>query len=471
MNREEATAMKNGQGWNRFVGIAAAALLIPLTACDLDRLLVIDDPDTVDERTVEDPSFIEVVIAGAYGDFVVAYSTGGGGLGNTFLPSTAAISDELFFTGTFAGWLATDSRSQFQPSDGNMADGAYVGLHRARRALWLAADKVARHERYGTSSPEYGELTGLWGYTYVALGEAFCSYIPVSNDEKHDPSDGPPRTSAQLFEESLAIFERGGEHNLARMGRARALLNLGRYQEAASAAAGVPTAYNYFLEHSENASANPFYENPQWSMSHNEGGNGTGMPFRGLGSDGEDPANADPRLPWFEDPRHLGSEFRWFRSLKYPNRGAPVVLASGIEARLIEAEAALASGGDWLGILNSLRADVGPLMAAQIENYAAAVPDPYLEPLIDPGDAAARVDLLFQERALWLWGTGHRLGDLRRLVNHYGRQPDDVYPSGAYHRSGEYGADVVFVVPFEEANNALYDIDQCVAKLQSASFN
>ena len=49
-----------------------------------------------------------------------------------------------------------------------------------------------------------------------------------------------------------------------------------------------------------------------------------------------------------------------------------------------------------------------------------------------------RIDLLFRERAFWLFGTGHRLGDLRRLVKHYGRDAESVFPSGAYHLGGKY---------------------------------
>jgi hypothetical protein len=464
--------MKNRRSLKGLVWVAVAALGLSLTSCDLDEVLEVVDPDTVNPGTLDDPAVIDVVITGAYGDFVVAYSGDGG---DSFLSTTSLITDEFFSTGTFGTRTATDRRIQQTPANGNTSDGAYVNLQQARRALMLAVDKVAAHEDYGTSSPEYGELNALWGYTYVALGEGYCSYVPISNDEGPDPSDGPPRASQELFEEALPLFEAGISNTVAKMGKARALMNLGRYSEAAAAVAGVPTTYNYFLEHSDNAFNNPFYSlqsNGRYSISHHEGGNQTGMPFRGVGSDGEDPANADPRLPWYENPAGgFDSNFRSFVSLKYPTRNSSVTLTSGIEARLIEAEAALASGGDWLGILNQLRSQVGTLMAAQIEDYASSVPDPSLAPLSDPGDAAARVDLLFQERALWLWGTGHRVGDMRRLVNQYGRSADSVYPSGAYHKGGSHGPDVVFPVSFEEANNALYDLDQCVAKLQSTSFN
>ena len=75
-----------------------------------------------------------------------------------------------------------------------------------------------------------------------------------------------------------------------------------------------------------------------------------------------------------------------------------------------------------------------------------------LKPLEDPGAEAARIDLLFRERAFWLYLTGHRLGDLRRLIRHYGRSQEFVYPTGSYMGggSGIYGNEVVIPVPEQE---------------------
>ena len=45
-----------------------------------------------------------------------------------------------------------------------------------------------------------------------------------------------------------------------------------------------------------------------------------------------------------------------------------------------------------------------------------------LDPLPTPGNRDAAVDQLFSERAFWLFATGHRLGDMRRLIRQYGRE-------------------------------------------------
>ena len=449
-------------GW-----VTVVAVAFPLMACD--GLLDVTDPDRVVPENLLDPDFIDVQVAGALGDFHVAYSGAGG---DAFLSTTALMSDEFFSTGTFGTRTATDRRIQQTPANGNTSDGAYSNMHQARRALMNAAAAVADHPDFGTSHPTYSELSALWGYTYIALGEAYCSYVPISNDEEPTPADGPPRTSMQLFEEAAPILANANS-DLGAVARGRALLNRGDYAGAAAAVAAVPTDFNYFIEHSETDARqnNPFFNlqsNGRYSLSHLEGGNETGLGFRG--ADPDDPAGQDPRVPWVEDPAGgFDPAFRLFIGLKYANRDSWVPLASGIEARLIEAEAALNGGGDWLTPLNDLRADVANLMAAQIDDYETVVPGATLAPLSDPGTFDAQVDLLFEERALWLWGTGHRLGDMRRLINQYGRTEADVYPSGDYHKGGSHGSDVVFPVDFDEDNNTLYDLSQC--SVSAASFN
>src|SRR5439155_25897326 len=126
----------------------------------------------------------------------------------------------------------------------------------------------------------------------------------------------------------------------------------------------------------------------------------------------------------------------------------PVTLASGIEARLIEAENSLKLGDatNYLAVLNAARATKAGLA-----------------PLTDPGSQIARVDLLFRERAFWFYLTSHRLGDLRRLVRQYLRSAESVFPTGAYHKQGlTRGTQVSFVFPQPEENNPSYNTSSCV---------
>jgi hypothetical protein len=130
--------------------------------------------------------------------------------------------------------------------------------------------------------------------------------------------------------------------------------------------------------------------------------------------------------------------------LEYDTPAASIPLAGATEARLIQAEALLNSGDESgsLEMLNALRASTG------------------LPPLADPGTTDGRITQLFRERAFWLWFTGHRLGDLRRLVWQYGRSPDAVYPTGPYGGGPQfYGSQLE--LPVDEVNNPQYDATSC----------
>jgi starch-binding outer membrane protein, SusD/RagB family len=76
-----------------------------------------------------------------------------------------------------------------------------------------------------------------------------------------------------------------------------------------------------------------------------------------------------------------------------------------------------------------------------------------LNDLPSPANREAAIDQLFSERAFWLYATGHRLGDLRRLIKVYGRDAESVFPTGDYHKGGNYGPDVNLPIPIEEQNN------------------
>jgi hypothetical protein len=75
---------------------------------------------------------------------------------------------------------------------------------------------------------------------------------------------------------------------------------------------------------------------------------------------------------------------------------------------------------------------------------------------------AARRAMLFSERAFWLFNTGHRQGDLRRLVRNYALPSNTVFPSGPFFRGGlTFGNDVAYPVPFNEQNNDQFTAASC----------
>jgi len=421
--------------------IATALVLILSAGCD--SLLEVTDPDIVNPENLGSPAGLATLVAGAIGDLALAMDGAASGHGATpgLVHYSGSLSDEYVYSGTFPTRREVDQRGI---ADDNSSSGAvFTNLHRARTAAERAAAAI---EEFSTPAqdPQFSHMKSLEGLTFLVFGEHYCSGVPFSSAlESGEIQFGQPMPTTQMFQEAITRFDEaiatpGGSadrENLARVLKARALLNLGDFGGAAAVVASVPTSFVYEIEHSSNSSGqqNGLYilstVRRQWSVADNKGQNG--LPFRS--------AN-DPRVLWDRTPDLNGQDDQtpYFNQLKYPTDDASVVMASGIEARLIEAEAALQSGpgGTFESIHNALRAtmSLAPLSTAGMMQTEAE-------------------DLHFSERAFWLWSTAHRVGDLRRLVRQYGRSMESVFPTGTYFKGGTYGADANMPLPLEEMNN------------------
>lgn len=318
------------------------------------------------------------------------------------------------------------------------------------------------------SSPALqGHLYAIDGYAKMMLAELYCSGIPLSEIVyKGDYRLEGASTTTQVLERALVSLDTAVAISsdsvrlldLARVGRGRALLGLGRYAEAAEAVSAVPTGYAYMVQYPTDLLAN-FYRmaGSTWgyNVSDREGVNG--LPFRSSG---------DPRVGVVQI--YMGRYGPVYQPARHNTKGtSPIVMASGIEARLVEAEAALAAGGNWLTALNALRTNgtfttrpnaTKPGVTDTLWNAGGGAVAG-LAPLADPGTPEARVDLLFRERAFWLHLTGHRLGDMRRLLRQYGRDASTVFPTGPYQAAlGSYGPSVSLPTPLAETTlNPLYN--------------
>ncbi len=54
------------------------------------------------------------------------------------------------------------------------------------------------------------------------------------------------------------------------------------------------------------------------------------------------------------------------------------------------------------------------------------------------------------------FATGHRMGDLRRMIRQYGPGAETVFPTGAFGKGGNYGSDINIPVPQSELNNPIF---------------
>jgi hypothetical protein len=415
----------------------AGVILLALTLGCGD-VLDLTDPDIIDPDNVNTPAGAVALHAGAVGEWSFAIVGDAGGQEGIILVG-GLMSDEYVHSGTFP------TRLEFEQRKIDERNGTLTGVFRQlQRARYLTEAAIPRLRQYApTPLARIGEMWALSGLSYVFVAETYCSGTPFSNLETYE--FGMPLTTTEMLDTALARFDSAlvdsgtaAIANLARVGRGRALLNQGQFAAAAAAVAGVPTAYSFVTTHTTTSGRQQNgvhvfnWLSERWSVADVEGGNG--LNFRGA---------ADPRVQSVRDPTGAGVGFDnstpQYNLLKYPTRTTSVPIATGIEARLIEAEAVMVSApATWLGILNTLR--------------QTAITPP-LADLVDPGTAAGREDLMFRERAFWLYATGHRLGDLRRLMRQYGRAEDAVFPTGLHFKGDNYGDDVNVPVPFNERNN------------------
>jgi hypothetical protein len=427
-----------------------AAALLAGAACSRDKLLEVDTPDQIrpeDASTAAGALALRNAAIGNFNNFFSGTTNVGANLYG------GLVSDELVNARPGADHI--DQRAfnpnTFPNTSWNNFSQAYTQLIRARAALRTSAASVA------ATPAQLAQLHALSGMALTIAAELFCNGVPLSNAD-----DAAPKweivTNQQMFQRAVAQFDSalaiGGiaadVANLARVGKGRAQVDLGQWAAAATTVASVPTSFVYNAEYSAVSNVNVIYDwmvaTANFSPSDREGGNGldfvsardpriqvarnaAGAPTTRLGQDGSTPA---------------------YTILNgFTNGAAPTRLATGVEARLIEGEAALQAGNAaaFLTALNTPRADA----AVRTAWGATAAAD--LTPLTDPGTAAARQDLLFRERAFWMYLTTHRVGDLRRLVRQYSRAATSVWPTGAYFKGGTYGTDQNITPSFAEANN------------------
>ncbi|CAA9343145.1 MAG: hypothetical protein AVDCRST_MAG89-2726 [uncultured Gemmatimonadetes bacterium] len=469
---------RNGRGFKPLPRLAViAALTLPLAACDIDELLELPDPDIVDPAVFTDSTTaMNTFRNSAIGAFSVSFDAGGG---DNQVNYSGMFADEFINSETFDTRIEIDLRSIEETNSDVQA--VTRSLYRARTTI---EDGIRTFQRFspGTSATDPGnvrraELFALSSMVYMLFGEHYCSGVPFSRFEAPGTfTYGGQETTEQIFtralnaaDSAISIASRVTPANatstqflnFGRVMRGRALLNLGRFAEAGAAVAAVPTSFAYILTHSENSGRENnaiFTFNfvaERVSAANREGMNG--LPYR------TDFVAGDPRVPQTRRPNNTGFDrqtAQWDQ-LKYAGRTASTALATGIEARLIQAEAQLRANNPdgMLETLNGLRATPQQIFynAAPFPNNGTVLNTPVaLTALTAAATEAGRVDQLFKERAYWMYLTAHRMGDLRRLVRQYGRSQANVFPTGAYHKSvqgGQYGTDVNFPVTVDERGN------------------
>jgi hypothetical protein len=426
-----------------------AAGIVALGGCSVaDEILEVTDPDVIHPGDINSASGAEGLRIGTLARLNNATS------GNeSFLLLGGLLGDEYRSGDTFIERNQADRRSVL-PNNGNVRN-AFRFTYRVRTSAKQAIEAL---ERWEAEPWKIAEMYVALAYAENLLAENACNGIPLSEISGTESALTAVNSALALITGNTADDVR--VRQAASVLKGRILLNLERFGEAGTAVAGVPTAYEYTMEHSLTSNLNAIwtFNNSvgRWIVSNGEGGSTINYALAG-----------DPRLPICRGSRSTttgagtlpvcppGTATRAFDSqartipffvqLRYPDVDAPVAIISGIEARLIEAEAALKAPDPitFMRIHNELRATVTGL--AQ---------------LADPGTHVGRENLHFREKAFWLFGRGYRLGDMRRLIRQYNRDPETVFGTGNWFKGGPFGTDVNFPIPQAEENNPEFPANQ-----------
>ena len=303
---------------------------------------------------------------------------------DSFVQMTGLLSDELRATSPEDARILTETNTAIA--------NVYSKLEHVRGQAGQAIGLLTDY-RPGDSAL-VGHVYALEGYAEVFLAELFCSGIPSTLDYHGEYTLQPGSTTEAVFTHAAALFDSAlalaGDSaaflHLARVGQARALLALGQYAASAAVVGAVPDAYTDTLSYTGHTEAMPSASNfaDSTSLRSNvadlEGING--LDYRTSG---------DPRTSarWVS-VGDLSSDSIWFPNKYASNGSSPLVLASGVEVRLIEAETALRAGewGRWLGP-SSTRAELPvPMLVVAVRPPRRAGSGGTMEglpPLTDPG--------------------------------------------------------------------------------------
>lgn len=342
-------------------------------------------------------------------------------------------------------------------------------------------DAIAAEHKYNPQNrADIGELWGALAFVEMQLGEDFCNGIPLGSNTNgtvdYSSPEFAPLTNQQVYDvalkhvdSALAVVGPGTDstslmniRQAALITRARILIDEGGAANVAAAAALVPTSavpstYQYDFLSSPSSNSD---DNGLWILNISVSRITVSDSVDVFGGVTYTTKNAlpfasanDPRVPVLSgsqaNPTVAAEDGTtpMFIEQIWKNRDDPVPMVSGIDARLIEAEARLVAT-DLQGmtdILNALRAT-----PPAIGTFQPAA----MTPLATPADQPSAISLFFREKAFWTFGRGQRLGDLRRLIRQYGRTEDQVFPTGTYFKGGQpYGHDVNFPVPDVERVN------------------
>ena len=416
-------------------GLLALATLALVTAAACNSLLNVDNPGSVPVDDLNDPALAPALAAGAIQTFqcgLESFAGTAGMLSGEYLSANGFVNNHIW------EWRGIVEIKQ-EPGTcnygrGTTSMGFYTPLQQARFQL---EDTFRRLEGFTDAQVKnrallMAEMRAYAGYSYLLLAEGMCDMA----------IDGGPRmTRDQVlaiaedrFTDALTraagLTDTTGVSvlNMARVGRARARLDLKKFPEAASDAILVPAGFVRNAEFTEGGVATR--ENRIYNLTIRNDYVSVADAYRTLkvpkDTTGVDSV-PDPRVKVL-DAKKKGNDgvTPMWRQQKFTSGGSPIPIASWAEAQLIYAEAV--GGQPGLDAINRVRA------ASGIPRIAGPAPTD-----------AAFTALVLEERRRQLFSEGQRYVDMLRYSL--------PFPSGVNRKGQTYSNLTCVPLPDVETQN------------------
>jgi len=401
----------------------AAGLALALTVSGCDQLLEVDAPSRVDASTLYVPSNAQLLVNSAITDLECAFGT--------YAFVAGLMTDEVIDAAlAVIRWDYDARRTAPAGQAGSAPCGTGLGVYTPLSTARWQADRIHESLQGWTDAdvPNRGLLiataTAHAGYSYLLLGEAMCTAAIDVGPEIAKPALF--QLAEQRFTQAIAAAQAASNNdilNLARVGRARTRLDLGKATEASADAATVPAGY---VRNATFSAAAPRRENPIFRENIRNNFASVDVSYRNLTFGGV----PDPRVR-VVNAQLLGNDgiTPIWRQEKFTDRGTAIPIASWEEAQLIVAE--VAGGQQAVGIISTLHQRVG------------------LPPFASTDPTAIRQQVI-EERRRELFLESHHFYDIVRYGLPLVPSPGTPYPPKA---GGFYGNATCLPLPDVERRN------------------
>ncbi len=293
----------------------------------------------------------------------------------------ALFTDEDRSVDTFSQRQNDDQRN-LQTNDAVLTP-IYSSAQQARGRARDAINALLAYDPSATGKRDVGEMYLMMGYLEMEMSEVFCNGIPFGETVGGVPqytqplmsADGSKLASARI--DTALTYLTGtdaGTLNIkyaALVTQARAQVDLGNFAAAAALVASVPTSFQYNFTYSQTT-----FDNGYWVMGASVKRYSAGdsidlagpilnaIPFARLN---------DPRVSVTDTHTKAEDNVSDFVAVNNWGRDDPIPVVSGIDARLIEAEAKLQANdiAGMMTILNTLRASPQTLGIFKVAAMAA----------------------------------------------------------------------------------------------------